>query len=134
MSMADKQRVAIASVLAMEPRYLILDEATAWIESIARWEIIERVMQWASKRNAGLVVVTHQMDEAQLCQRLYGMLHGRLEVSGTPEEVLRNAETRRRLSLALPEAFVLTSELRAAGLPVSTGQSMERVAESLCQS
>jgi energy-coupling factor transport system ATP-binding protein len=134
LSMADKQRVALAAVMAMEPRYLILDEPTAWLEPAARWRLLQAVIDWARERNAGLILVTHRMDEAQVCGRLYGMLDGKIEIAGTPEEVLQNEVARKRLALAIPEAFMLASDLREAGLPVAQGASLELVAEAICRS
>jgi energy-coupling factor transport system ATP-binding protein len=134
LSMADKQRVALAAVLAMRPEYLILDEPTAWLEPIARWQLLESVLAWAGAQKAGLVLVTHRMDEAQVCGRLYGMLDGRIEVVGAPSEVLQDAGVRHRLSLAVPEAFQLADELRAAGVPVGEGSSLDAMAEALCRS
>jgi energy-coupling factor transport system ATP-binding protein len=134
LSMADKQRVALGAVMAMEPRYLILDEPTAWLEPAARWRLLKAVMDWAGERGVSLILVTHRMDEAQVCERLYGMLNGRIEIEGTPEEVLENKSARERLALAIPEAYMLASELRDAGLPVNRGASLDRVAEALCRS
>lgn len=134
LTMANKQRVAIGSVLAMRPRYLILDEATAWIEPSARWRILEAVRRWASEREAGLIFITHRMDEAQLCDRLYGMLDGEVIAEGGPSEILGESSVRERLALAIPEVYALTKELRHAGLPVIPGSSLDQVAETLCPS
>src|SRR5450759_593933 len=132
LSMADKQRVALAAVIAMNPRYLILDEATTWLEPASRWPILDRVISWSREQQTGLVLVTHRMDEALLCDRLYGMLNGRIEVTGTPGDVLRDSDVRERLALSVPEGLGLVERLRAAGLPVPESASMERVAEALC--
>lgn len=134
LSMADKQRIAIAAVIAMGPRYLVLDEPTAWIEPRARSRLLAEVRGWADAHGAGLVLVTHRMDEAQLCDRLYGILRGHLEVEGAPADVLQDVKMRARLALAVPQALLLTSELRAAGLPVVPGQSADDMAEALCRS
>lgn len=134
LSMADKQRVAIAAVMAMEPQYLILDEPTAWLEPMTRWQLLKAVLGWAAVHSVGLVLVTHRMDEAQVCGRVYGMLHGRVDVTGTPGEILQDRGVRDRLSLAVPEAFVLVDELRAAGLPVREGAPLDDVAAALCRS
>lgn len=134
LSMADKQRVALASVIAMEPRYLILDEPTAWIEPAARTRLLREVFRWSESRGVGLVLITHRMDEALLCERMYGVLHGRVEAEGAPSDVLGSPLHRERLALAVPEGFALSSVLRAAGLPVAPGSSIEGVAESIWQS
>ncbi|MGH2441970.1 MAG: ATP-binding cassette domain-containing protein [Chloroflexota bacterium] len=134
LTMAGKQRVAIASVLAMEPKYVVLDEPTTWLEPKARWGLLREVMRWASAAGAGLVLITHRMDEAQLCDRLYGMLHGEMVVSGSPDDLLRDEDIRTRLSLEIPESYMLTSELHDAGLPVEPGFALEWVAEAICPS
>jgi energy-coupling factor transport system ATP-binding protein len=134
LSMADKQRVAIAAVIAMEPRYLILDEPTTWLEPKNRWPVLEEVLRWGNDNGLGLILVTHRMDEAQACSRLYGMLDGRVEVVGSPLEVLGNEAVRTRLSLEAPEVLVLEERLGAAGLPVLPYASLERLAEALWRS
>lgn len=134
LSMADKQRVALAAVMAMRPDYLVLDEPTAWIEPSARWSLLEEVARWASQGNVGLVLITHRMDEAQLCHRVVGILHGRLETAGTAEQVLRDERVRSRLSLEMPETAALADELRAAGLPIGEGIGIRKLADTICQS
>ena len=131
LSMADKQRVALAAVMAMEPRYLILDEPTAWLEPTVRWPLLEEVLRWRAERGAGLVLVTHRMDEAQSCDRLYGMLDGRIEAQGTPEEVLQDENIRTKLALDVPETYELAASLRAGGVPVALGTSIDRLAERI---
>jgi energy-coupling factor transport system ATP-binding protein len=134
LSMADKQRVALASVIAMEPRYLILDEPTVWLEPSLRWSLLEEVLGWARERDAGVVLVTHRMDEALLCTRLYGMHRGRIEFEGPPEQILQDENARATLSLEMPETYVLAGDLRRAGLPVAPGASVGVLAEAICPS
>lgn len=134
LTMADKQRVAIASVIAMEPRYLVLDEPTAWIEPQARWQLLSAIIDWAASASIGLILITHRMDEALLCRRLYGIRHGRILAEGPPGDLLQSEDVRDRLALAVPDAYFLTTELHAAGLPVSPGEPLHKVAEALCRS
>jgi energy-coupling factor transport system ATP-binding protein len=129
LSMADKQRVALAAVIAMRPRYLILDEPTAWLEPAARWPLLEEVFRWGAEHGTALVLVTHRMDEAQACRRLYGMLDGRVAAEGPPNEILQDAAIRQRLALDVPETFELAAELRAAGIPDARGPSIDRLAD-----
>jgi energy-coupling factor transport system ATP-binding protein len=133
LSMADKQRVALASVIAMEPRYLILDEPTAWLEPVARGRLLNDVLTWARSRGAGVILVTHRMEEAQRCSMLYGMRDGVVRVSGTPEEVLLNEQARALLALDLPDTFSLARDLRAEGLPVEPGAGVLAIAAAICE-
>jgi len=131
LGMADKQRVALASVLAMHPRYLILDEPTAWLEPTARWRLLDEVLAWGRQREMGIVLITHRMDEAQVADRLYGILGGEIVAEGKPAAVLSEQSIRTRLSLDVPDAFELASELQHAGLPVSPGEPVPHIAEAL---
>ncbi len=134
LTMANKQRVAVGSVLAMEPRYLILDEPTAWLEPASRRALLQEVGRWCRAAGAALILITHRMDEAQACDRIYGMLDGKLEAAGTPDQVLLDPGVRQRLALDVPEALELASELAAAGVPVPAEPTVELLAEALCPS
>jgi energy-coupling factor transport system ATP-binding protein len=134
MSMAAKQRIALASVLAMEPRYLILDEPTTWIEPSGRWPLLSEVLRWKDRTGGGVVLITHRMDEAQLAGRVYGLLHGRIEAEGTPADVLHDESVRRRLGLDIPETYALGEDLQQAGLPVVPGAPVEALAEAIWRS
>ena len=134
MSMAAKQRIALAAVIAMEPRYLILDEPTAWIEPSGRWRLLSEVLRWKDRTGGGVVLITHRMDEAQLAGRVYGLLDGRVEAVGTPAEVLHDARVRARLGLDVPETYALGEDLQRAGLPVVPGTPVEALAEAIWRS
>jgi energy-coupling factor transport system ATP-binding protein len=134
MSMAGKQRVALASVIAMEPDYLILDEPTAWIEPGGRWALLAEVLRWRERTGGGVVLITHRMDEAQVADRVYGVLNAEIVADGTPNDVLHNASIRERLGLDLPETYALAEDLLKAGLPVVPGRPVEALAESIWQS
>lgn len=134
MSMAGKQRIALAAVLAMEPRYLILDEPTAWIEPSGRWPLLSEVFRWKERTGGGVLLITHRMDEAQLAGRVYGLLHGRIEAEGTPGDVLHDGAVRSRLGLDIPETYALGEDLQRAGLPVVPGAPVEALAEAIWRS
>lgn len=134
LSMANKQRVAIAAVMAMEPRYIVLDEPTAWLEPARRWSLLREVLDWARTHEVGVVLVTHRMEEAQVCDRLYGMVNSHVIVEGTPGQILEDVDTRTRLALAVPEAYQLSQFLQRAGLPVIAGEPLQRLAEKMCPS
>lgn len=134
MSMAAKQRIALASVLAMEPRYLILDEPTVWIEPSGRWPLLSEVLAWKDRTGGGVVLITHRMDEAQLAGRVYGLLDGRIEAEGSPAQVLHDEAIRARLGLDIPETYALGEALHEAGLPVIPGAPVEALAEAIWRS
>lgn len=134
MTMAAKQRIALASVLAMEPRYLILDEPTAWIEPGGRWPLLSEVLRWKDRTGGGVVLITHRMDEAQLATCIYGLLDGHLAAEGAPADVLHNDSIRTQLGLDVPETYALGEDLQRAGLPVEPGTPVEALAEAIWRS
>jgi len=134
LSMANKQRVALASVIAMKPQYLILDEATAWVEPGSRWPLLEHVLDWCARNQTGLMLITHRMDEAQICDRVYGMLYGSVEISGSARDVLADKSARDRLALEIPGSIALATALQAEGLPVTPDLPIHRLADALCRS
>jgi energy-coupling factor transport system ATP-binding protein len=134
LSMANRQRVAIASALAMDPSYLVLDEPTAWLEPRTRRPVLEEVFRWSRDRGVAIVIATHRMDEAQMCRRVIGMLDGKVDVEGSSADVLRDAAARKRLSLDVPETLHLAESLAERGLPVTLGSSVEELADELCRS
>lgn len=111
------RRVAIAGVLAMKPRTLILDEPTAGLDPKGRDEILGRIA--ALRRDLGLTVilVSHHLEEiAPLVDRVVVLDRGRVLLSGTPREVFAQAELLRGVGLDVPPMTRLVHDLRAQGV------------------
>lgn len=131
LSAGEKQRVAIAGILAMRPRYLVLDEVTSMLDPRGRREVIEAV---AALRDQGLgiVYVTHFVNEATAADRVAVLADGRLVGEGKTKDILP-ALDRLECGLQPPSATLLARELARAGLDVPLDAlDMEEVAESLC--
>jgi energy-coupling factor transport system ATP-binding protein len=121
LSGGQKRRVAIAGVLAMEPKYLILDEPTAGLDPRGRDEILKQIKYLHDKLKITIILVSHSMDDvARLADRLMVMHRGELELEGTPREVFQDPEKLRTIGLDVPTVSVLLQKLRAKGLPVRT--------------
>jgi energy-coupling factor transport system ATP-binding protein len=106
------RRVAIAGVLAMQPKVLILDEPTAGLDPAGRKEILESIYKIHRKQNLTTLLVTHSMEEAaRYADWLIVMADGRVEMQGTPEEIFTQAERLRCLSLDVPETVALVTKL-----------------------
>ncbi|MDI6870735.1 MAG: energy-coupling factor transporter ATPase [Bacillota bacterium] len=113
------RRVAIAGVLAMKPRTLILDEPTAGLDPRGRDDILGRIA--ALRRELGLtvVLVSHHLEEiAPLVDRLVVLDRGRVLLAGPPREVFRQADLLRKVGLDVPVMTRLLHDLRARGVPV----------------
>src|SRR6266705_2786144 len=113
LSVGQKQRVAIAGVLAMRPRYLLLDEPTTMISGHTARQLLETVQRLSQERGISAIHITHFMHEATSFKRVIVMDAGRVLMDGTPAEVFARAD-----------------ELRAVGLDgIARGCALHRAAQ-----
>lgn len=118
LSGGQKRRVAIAGVLAMEPKVLILDEPTAGLDPAGRDAILERVQEW-HRAGTTIVMVSHSMEDvARLADRIVVLDHGEKALEGAPREVFADAGRLTKMGLDVPAVTRLARELSDAGLPV----------------
>ena len=121
LSGGQKRRIAIAGVLAMSPKYLILDEPTAGLDPKGREEILEQVKRLKETLHLAVILVSHSMDDvAQYADRMVVMHQGEIALSGTPREVFRHYDELRQLGVGVPTVTDLMHQLRQKGMPVST--------------
>lgn len=116
LSAGQKGRLAIASILAMHPECLILDEATAFLDPLAR----EGVLNLLSRLHAEgmtLIMVTHSMDEAALADRIVALEGGRIALEVAPRALLEHQEVLEALALGLPTVCAVAAGLQKHGLP-----------------
>ena len=118
LSLGQKQRVAIAGALAMQPRFLILDEPTSLLPAGAGTDLIETARELNRREGMGVIHVTHSMTEAVLFDRVIVLDEGRLFLDGTPAEVFRHVDELRSIGLDIPLAADLAHRLRARGVPL----------------
>lgn len=118
LSGGQKQRIAIAGVLAMQPEIMIMDEPTAMLDPMGRREVINTVMRLNREQGITVVLITHFMEEAALADRLIIMHEGRINLVGTPRDVLIQIEKLKELSLEAPEAAYMAYRLNKEGIPV----------------
>ena len=110
------RRVAIAGVLAMQPKVLILDEPTAGLDPAGRRSILAMIRELHAAGGLTVVMVSHSMDDiSTLATRLVVMSHGKLVMSGAPREVFTQQDTLRSIGLGVPQAAELTHALIAEG-------------------
>ena len=117
LSGGQKQRAAIAGVLAMQPDIIVFDESTSMLDPSGRRDIFS-LAQRLNERGVTIVWITHFMEEAALCQRLYVMDGGRVALQGTPREVFSDAEAVQKLGLDVPDMTALARQLKQNGIDV----------------
>lgn len=112
------RRVALAGVLAMEPRVLILDEPTAGLDPQGRREILNLVGRFP-EMGMTVVLVSHSMDDvAEYADKVLVMHRGRVHMLGTPRELFARRAELEAIGLGVPAAVVLADKLRERGWPL----------------
>jgi biotin transport system ATP-binding protein/energy-coupling factor transport system ATP-binding protein len=114
LSGGQKQLLALAGILAMNPRFIILDEPTSSLDPAAKKSILT-LLQNLRKQGIGIVHITHSMDEASLADRVLVMDHGELIADGGPEAILSRVEWLKSLGLAPTQIVELMWKLQQRG-------------------
>ena len=117
LSGGQKRRVAIAGVLAMNPKVLILDEPTAGLDPKGRDEILATIKKLHEENKEMIIIfVSHSMEDvAKTAERVIVMNDGHVEMQGTVAEVVAQAEHLQKIGLNVPQVTLLTDKLRLAG-------------------
>lgn len=122
LSGGQKRRVAIAGVLAMEPKVLILDEPTAGLDPAGRDEILFKIKDMHERMALTVILVSHSMEDvARLADRILVMNKGSVEMLDTPENIFRNSQRLTEIGLNVPQVTKITDELRRRGMPLKDG-------------
>ena len=120
LSGGQKRKIAIAGVLAMKPKYLILDEPTAGLDPRGREEFLELIAQ-LHKQGLTVVMVSHSMDDiARYAQRMIVLENGEIRLSGTPREVFSQPDVLEEIGLGVPSLTRLLLTLKEKGWEVRT--------------
>lgn len=121
LSGGQKRRAAIAGVLAMRPKILILDEPTAGLDPKGRDSILGMISDMKKKLNMTIILVSHSMDDvARYVDRIMVMGGGKLLYDDEPVKVFRHVQELESLGLAAPQITYIMKLLKEKGLDVST--------------
>ena len=113
------RRVAIAGVIAMEPKVLVLDEPTAGLDPAGAASILANIEAYRQANHATIVIVSHSMEDvARLADRLVVVSHGTLPYIGTPREVFSHGAALEELGLGVPAMNRVFSRVRAMGVDI----------------
>lgn len=120
LSGGQKRRVAIAGVVAMEPKVLILDEPTAGLDPKGRDEILSEIANLKNKYGMTIILVSHSMEDvARVSKRVIVMDNGKCILDGTPREVFKEKEILFKVGLDIPQITHIVSKLRQNGFDIS---------------
>ncbi|MBO4686972.1 MAG: energy-coupling factor transporter ATPase [Clostridiales bacterium] len=111
LSGGQKQKLAIAGVLAMQPQLLILDESTSMLDPKSRDEFLQLVGRMRHDKGITVLHITHDMHEAFLADRVIVLEKGKIRLNGTPPEVFSQVDVIRELGLELPKWAELLYEV-----------------------
>lgn len=120
LSGGEKRRVAIAGVIAMEPKILVLDEVAAGLDPEGREDILKLIKKLQKEKCPTVILISHNMDDiAYLADRILVLSKGKAEFLGTPKEVFANYDRMNELKLGVPLATRIQKKLEAKGMRFS---------------
>ena len=134
LSGGQKQRVALAGALVLNPDILILDEATSMLDPRGKYTV-KKAIKIIHKQNPDLsiITITHDIDEALLCDKVFLLSKGKLVKSGSPKKILRDEKTLLELKLDMPFIYRVEKKLADMGIN-SKAESIEKLAEDIWES
>lgn len=135
LSGGQKRRAAIAGVLAMRPKVLVLDEPTAGLDPKGRDEILGQIASLHKASSLTVILVSHSMEDiARYADRIIVMDHGKVRYNDTPKHVFTHYMELEKMGLAAPQVTYIMHDLREHGLSVTTDvTTVEEAADQIMQ-
>lgn len=120
LSGGQKRRVAIAGIIAMDPKVLVLDEPFASLDPESVEELSDLLKDYIKNKDKTIVVVSHDMTQmANLCDRIIVLNDGKLVMNNTPEKIFEDVDTLNKYDLDIPEITQIFIELKNRGLDLN---------------
>ncbi len=122
LSGGQKRRAAIAGVIAMNPKILILDEPTAGLDPKGRDEILSQIKKIHEEKNITVIIVSHSMEDvAKLAKSVIVMQEGSLKMHDTTKNVFKNDKFLQSIGLNVPQISLVVSALKEKGIDLGDG-------------
>lgn len=132
LSGGEKRRAAIAGVIAMQPKVLILDEPTAGLDPRGRDKILEMIKSYREKTGSTVLLVSHSMEDvAKIATKVLVMNNARVEMYGTVDEIYSRSEELREIGLNVPQVSKIFEILNKSGLNIGSAYTVEKAAERI---
>ena len=129
-----KQRVALAGVLAVEPDILVFDEVTSMLDPDGRRDVLSAIKCLHEEKRKTIVMITHYIDEAVFADRVYFMHNGKMLASGTPREMLTDLELLKSTGLTPPLPVRMYYDLMEKGIVLPfCPLTNEELTEAICR-
>ncbi|MDB2065890.1 energy-coupling factor transporter ATPase [Clostridium perfringens] len=134
LSGGQKQRIAIAGILTMRPKCIVLDEPTAMLDPSGRNEVMKTIKEVNKKFGITIILITHYMDEAAQADIIIVMDKGEKVMEGVPREIFSQVEKIKSIGLDVPQVTELAYELQKEGVDISTEiLNIDEMVNALCQ-
>ncbi len=118
LSGGQKQKVAIAGVIAMRPKTIVFDEPTAMLDPIGRRDVLSTIKKLNKELGITIVLITHNMDEAAQSDRIVIMNNGEIVSDDTPRNTFSNVERMIELGLDTPQVTRLCHQMKKRGINI----------------
>lgn len=120
LSGGEKQKVALAGVLAMEPKCIVLDEATSMLDPYSRKEILDAIKRLNKELGITVIMITHLMEELSYADMVYIMHNGTIAMKGRPKDIYEREKELLTLGLDIPACARLGKKLFEAGITAAS--------------
>lgn len=132
LSGGQKQKIAIASVIAMRPKYMVLDEATSMLDPKGRADLLSTIVKLNREEHLSVVMITQNMEEVLLAHRILVLKQGKLAYDGSPINLFAKKSKVKELGLALPVIVSIAHRLAERGIPLTPkAVTLEKLSEEL---
>lgn len=119
LSMGQKQRIAVAEMLALRPKYLVLDEPTAMLDPVSKKRLLETLKKLKSEYNITIIYVTNVIQEILSADRIIALDNGRVIFECKPDTIIDNIDNFKKIGLEIPEVIRLIDGLNQKGITIS---------------
>lgn len=134
LSGGQKQKVALASVMAMLPKYLVLDEPTSMLDPLSRWEIRERLRDINVNLEVTIILASHNPEDLIYAHRIIVVEQGTLYLEGTPQEIFYQQDKLAAIGLDVPPVYQLIKQLVNLGIDVPASiKTIPELVDFICE-
>src|SRR5699024_9610772 len=123
----------IAGILAMNPKIIILDEATSMLDPIGKREINNLVRKLNKEKTMTIISITHDIEEAKNADRIIVMNNGKVIAIGKPQEILSDEKSLLKYEIDIPFALKVANSLRKLNIDTSRTLDIDELVKELCQ-